>query len=35
MKEVIISEIKAIAQEHHKTSAPLSNNLVLSDSGLD
>jgi acyl carrier protein len=35
MREAIITEIKAIAQEHGKTLAPLTDNLVLLDSGLD
>jgi aryl carrier-like protein len=35
MREAIISEIKAIAQEHNKTLAPLTDDLVLLDSGLD
>jgi acyl carrier protein len=35
MKEIIISEMKSIAQEHNKTLAPLSDSLVLSDCGLD
>jgi acyl carrier protein len=35
MKEIIISEIKSIAQEHDKKLAPLSDSLLLSDSGLD
>jgi acyl carrier protein len=35
MREAIITEIKAIAQEHDKTLAPLTDNLVLLDSGLD
>jgi len=35
MKDVIFSEIEAIAQEHGKTLAPLTEKLVLTDSGLD
>ncbi len=35
MRDAIITEIKAIAQEHDKTLAPLTDNLVLLDSGLD
>jgi Phosphopantetheine attachment site len=35
MREAIITEIKAIAQEHNKTLAPLTDDLVLLDSGLD
>jgi acyl carrier protein len=35
MKETIISEIKNIAREHDKVLAPLSDDLVLSESGLD
>jgi acyl carrier protein len=35
MKETIISEIKNIARENDKVLAPLSDDLVLSESGLD
>jgi len=35
MREAIIAEIKAIAQEHDKKLAPLSDDLALLDSGLD
>jgi acyl carrier protein len=35
MREAIIGEIKAIAQEQNKKLAPLSDELVLLDSGLD
>jgi len=35
VREAIISELKTIAQEHGKTLAPLSDKLVLSESGLD
>jgi acyl carrier protein len=35
MKEIIISEIRSIAQEHEKKLMPLIDSLVLSDSGLD
>jgi len=35
MRDAIITEIKAIAQEHDKILAPLTDNLVLLDSGLD
>jgi len=35
MKDVILSEIRAIAKEHGKSLAPLSDALPLLDSGLD
>ena len=35
MRDAIITEIKAIAQEHGKNLAPLTDNLVLLDSGLE
>ena len=35
MKDVILSEIRAIAKEHGKSLAPISDALPLLDSGLD